>query len=335
MVFSLVFGALGLASVSNASVASVSAGTTQTITLPTSTVTLAGTAVPSVGSAIASYSWSQTSGPVVTSIANPSLASTVVSGFTTPGTYVFALTVSDNTTPTALTLVSNVSVVVNPVSAVMVAAGSNQTLVTPTSTTTLTGTAATSTVGASLASYAWTQIGGPVTASIATPSLAQTTVSGLTAVGDYTFKLTATDTASVSGYQTVTVRVASSTVTPKKIKTQLEINSKGSVNLSGELVSNSNGVLTVKVWGITFTVLTANTKIGTGALPISSYVVGDVIRVNGTLNATASTPTITARSVSDLTRISVNKIKKHDDDRLKNIFKGIKKGNDKKGKGDH
>jgi len=94
--------------------------------LPVSTATLTGIATASSGSSIASYNWVETSGPVTAVIATPTLASTGISGLTTAGPYVFTLTATDNTAPTALTGSSSVTVTVNPAPAVTVSAGSAQ-----------------------------------------------------------------------------------------------------------------------------------------------------------------------------------------------------------------
>jgi hypothetical protein len=77
----------------------VSAGADQSITLPVTSVTLTGTASDADGS-IASYAWTQSSGPAAT-IQSPSSVTTAISGLTTAGTYVFTLKVTDNGGATA------------------------------------------------------------------------------------------------------------------------------------------------------------------------------------------------------------------------------------------
>jgi len=77
---------------------SANAGANQTITLPTNTVTLTGSGTDAEGP-IATYAWSETSGPVAT-ISNPSSASTAVTGLAA-GTYLFKLTVTDGQGSTA------------------------------------------------------------------------------------------------------------------------------------------------------------------------------------------------------------------------------------------
>ncbi len=72
----------------------VNAGTAQTITLPVSSVTLNGSATDADGT-IASYQWSQVSGPATAVIASVGSASTLVSALVA-GTYSFKLTATDN-----------------------------------------------------------------------------------------------------------------------------------------------------------------------------------------------------------------------------------------------
>lgn len=70
------------------------AGTDQTITLPTNSVTLTGSGTDTDGT-IASYLWTKISGPVTFTIVSPSAAQTVINNLV-QGTYVFRLTVTDN-----------------------------------------------------------------------------------------------------------------------------------------------------------------------------------------------------------------------------------------------
>ncbi len=84
------------------------AGSDITITLPTSTVTLNGTASSDPDGTIASFSWSKVSGPAA-NINNASWGSTSVSSLIN-GTYVFRLTVADNSGATAY---DDVTVTVN------------------------------------------------------------------------------------------------------------------------------------------------------------------------------------------------------------------------------
>lgn len=69
------------------------AGTAKTVTLP-STVTLTGSGTDPDGS-ISTYSWRKVSGPMEGVIANPTAASTTVTGLARGGIYTFRLTVGD------------------------------------------------------------------------------------------------------------------------------------------------------------------------------------------------------------------------------------------------
>ncbi|QDA61300.1 malectin [Hymenobacter jejuensis] len=75
------------------------AGPDQTITLPASSVTLAGAGTAASGSTITGYAWTQVSGPTTATFTpSKTVVNPTVSGLTTPGTYVFALIVTDSKT---------------------------------------------------------------------------------------------------------------------------------------------------------------------------------------------------------------------------------------------
>jgi len=180
------------------------AGSAQTITLPTSSVTLTGTAAGVNGATISSTTWSQTSGPAGATITTPGSLSTTVTGLA-QGTYVFTLTAKDNN---GLSSASTVTITVNPAPVVnqppTVGAGSAQTIALPTSSVTLTGTAA-GVNGATISSTTWTQTSGAA-ATITTPGSLSTTVTGL-AQGTYVFTLTAKDNNGLTSTSTVTITV--------------------------------------------------------------------------------------------------------------------------------
>src|SRR4029079_6095778 len=158
------------------------AGADQTITLPQSTVSLSGSGADQDGT-IASYQWTQVSGPSVASIASASLAQTQVSALQ-QGSYVFRLTVTDNKGATAS---DDVMVSVNTAQNIppTANAGADQTITLPQSTVSLSGSGADQ--DGTIASYQWTQVSGPSVASIASASLAQTQVSALQQ-GSYVFR---------------------------------------------------------------------------------------------------------------------------------------------------
>jgi len=180
----------------------VNAGSDQTITLPTNSATLTGTA-SQVNGTIASYKWSQVSGPSTATITSATLAQTTVTGLV-QGVYKFQLLA---TTALSTTATDTVQITVNAAAAAgppTVNAGTDQTITLPTSSVTLTGTA--SETNGTIKTYAWTQVSGPSTATIGTPATAQTTVSNLVA-GTYVFQLKVTDNSSVTASDQVNVVV--------------------------------------------------------------------------------------------------------------------------------
>ena len=185
----------------------VSAGSNQTITLPTSSTTLTGSA--STTGSIASYQWTQVSGPNTATFGNAKAASTSASGLA-QGTYVFKLTSTDNVGQSSS---AQVTVTVNPAPVITftVSAGSNITITLPTNSAKLTGVATVQ--NTALASTAWTQVSGPNTATITNGGTITPTVSNLVA-GSYVFKVTITNSAgtSTSSQMTLTVNPAPVTV---------------------------------------------------------------------------------------------------------------------------
>ncbi|MFL5741581.1 MAG: carbohydrate-binding protein [Flavisolibacter sp.] len=85
-----------------------------------------------------------------------------------------------------------------------VSAGTDQTITLPASSTQLTGTA--SDADGTIASYAWTQVSGPSTASFNSTTTVQSTISNLVA-GVYTFRLTVKDNSGASASDDVVVTV--------------------------------------------------------------------------------------------------------------------------------
>src|SRR5262249_16598319 len=154
---------------------------------------------------ITAFAWTQTSGPRSATVAAPTSASTNITGLSTSGTYTFKLAVTDNQGAVG---VDSVSVVVDPAAVVpnqapVANAGVNLTVVLPTNTFTLNGSASSDADG-SIATYAWSQLKGPNTANIGFPNSANSGVSGLVQ-GDYTFNLIVTDNKGLSASDTVHV----------------------------------------------------------------------------------------------------------------------------------
>jgi ribosomal protein L14 len=268
----------------------VSAGTAQTITLPTSTVTLTGSATDA--GTITAYAWTQVSGPSTATIATASAAKTAVSALVA-GTYVFQLKATDNNN---LSATATVTITVNAaLLPPVVTAGTAQTITLPTSTVTLTGSA---TDEGTITAYAWTQVSGPSTATIATASAAKTAVSALVA-GTYVFQLKATDNNNLSATATVTITVNAALQPPvvSAGTAQTITLPTSTVTLKGS-ATDASGTITTYAWTqvsgpSTATIATASAATTTvSALVAGSYVFQLKVTDNNSLSGTA-TVTIT------------------------------------------
>jgi len=94
-------------------------------------------------------------------------------------------------------------------------AGPDQNIILPTTTTTVSGLGSVDPDGG-IASYFWSQIGGPTYAPLTTNNIATIGISGLTNVGTYSFKLTVTDIAGAVAYDTVNINVLTGAPPPNQ-----------------------------------------------------------------------------------------------------------------------
>ena len=228
----------------------VSAGGDPTITLPTTSVTLSGTATGNNGASIKAVAWRQTSGPVTATIATPGNLSTVITGLTAVGTYVFSLTATDNNN---LTSAGSVDVVVNPATAAVaptVGAGKGQTITLPTNSVSLAGTA-TGNGGATITSVIWKQSSGPATATISSPASLNTAVSGMTAAGSYIFTLYATDNNGKTANASMTVTVKAAVITAPTVNAGISQTIQlptSSATLTGTAAGTNGATITGILW---------------------------------------------------------------------------------------
>jgi len=162
------------------------AGSQIVITQPASSTTLDGSGSTDADGQIVSYQWTKKSGPASFSITNPKAAKTSVTGLTTPGTYVFELTVTDDRGASAN---ATVSVIVNmpPIAE----AGNDFAVTLPAKSLALDGTGSYDPDG-SIASYSWAKVSGPAAHAITSPNAAKTAVTSLE-TGVYVFELTVKD----------------------------------------------------------------------------------------------------------------------------------------------
>lgn len=183
-------------------------GTAQTITTGIGTVTLNASASTDQDGNIVRYIWSKVSGPNYGTITTPVSTNgiTTVTGLISAGTYEYQVKVVDNRADWTL---ATVKITVNPGAgpnqAPTANAGGDITINQPASSATLNGSASFDPEG-KMASYAWTQLTGPNTATIASAATASPVLSNLT-LGSYTFRLVVKDVEGLSDADTVRVNV--------------------------------------------------------------------------------------------------------------------------------
>lgn len=177
----------GLSPVTVTTPAFVNAGADQSINY-LATVPLNGTVVMG-SSPIVSTTWTQLSGPNTVTINNAGLVNTYFENYNA-GTYVFQLAVQDVDGNTSVdnvqytvTIPVNLAPIANP--------GSDKIVTLPIDYSFLNGASSSDIEGVS--SFLWTQDSGPNTATIVSPTLPYTDVTGLIE-GTYVFRLAVTDT---------------------------------------------------------------------------------------------------------------------------------------------
>jgi gliding motility-associated-like protein len=175
------------------------AGPDKSINLPTTSTTLPGSGTDADGT-VTTYLWEKVSGSSAT-LANANTNTLSVSGLAA-GIYVFRLTVTDDDGATANDQVT--ITVIDSNQAPIANAGGPVSVTLPTNSTNLTGSG--SDADGSIASYLWTQVSGPTTATLTNATNSAVTVSNLFQ-GSYVFRLTVTDDDGATGSATVTVTV--------------------------------------------------------------------------------------------------------------------------------
>jgi hypothetical protein len=201
-----------------------SAGTDKSITLPTSSVVFSGSGTDAGGS-ISSYAWSQVSGPSGATLSGASTATLTASALV-QGTYLFRLTVTDNS---GLTATDDATVTVaaaggNPIAN----AGTDKSITLPTSSVVLNGSG--SDAGGSISSYTWSQVSGPSTATLSGASTANLTASALLQ-GAYIFRLTVTDNSGLSATDDAIVNVAAAASSGQSVATLMLIDADADTDI--------------------------------------------------------------------------------------------------------
>jgi gliding motility-associated-like protein len=201
------------------------AGTDQMVCSSAANTTMAGN-IPSTGTGM----WSQVSGPSAATITSPSSPSTTITGLTSAGTYTFQWSISNGTCTASTDLVD---IVVNDPPAIA-AAGADQSLC---AASTATMAANIATTGAGL----WTQISGPNTATIITPSSETTTINGLVA-GTYIFQWKISNAPCAADSDQVQVDIFDAPTTSDAGLDQSICSTTGTVTMAGNIPSTGTGM---------------------------------------------------------------------------------------------
>jgi hypothetical protein len=281
------------------------AGAAQAISLPASSVTLNGTGSTDADGTITGYSWTQVSGPSASAITSPSAATTTVTGLIA-GTYVFQLAVTDNlgaTSTANVTVAVSAASIVNTNQAPVANAGNN--FSTTNNYAYLSGGASYDPDG-SIATWAWSQVSGPNTASILSGNTMFPTVQNLVG-GTYVFQLTVTDNLGASASSTVSLTVGTDKPPVASAGGNFNVQlPQGTVTLDGSLSYDPDGTITSYAWtkvsgpaGGTIVTPAANTTQLTGLIA-GTYVYQLAVTDNGGLTATAQvTVTVLAATTNN------------------------------------
>lgn len=225
------------------------AGVDQTITLPASSVTVDGSASSDPDGSIVNHSWVKLGGPAQFNIVNPNSANTVINNLA-QGVYSFQLTVTDNRGGTGR---DTVFITVNgsgpaPNVPPVALAGADQSITLPTNNTYLFGSGSYDPDGV-VSTYAWSQVGGPSTATITVLSASNINASNMVA-GTYSFRLLVTDNLGGTDDDTVNIIVNNPNILPvanagADQSIQLPTNS---VTLNGAGSTDADGTINTYAW---------------------------------------------------------------------------------------
>ncbi|MBL6448895.1 tandem-95 repeat protein [Fulvivirga sp. 29W222] len=220
------------------------AGSDKNITLPVNSVMLNGSGSDSDGT-IASYSWTKTSGPSTFSLSGQNTA-TLTANNLVAGTYIFRLTVTDDDGATHFDE-ATVSVAPETVNQSPVAdAGTNISITLPTNSVVINGSG--TDADGTIASYGWTQVSGPSTATLSGETTADLSANNLIE-GVYTFQLTVTDDQGASGSDNVNVTITALN-TPPVVNTGADVNlvlPTDNVDITGTATDN-DGTIASTQW---------------------------------------------------------------------------------------
>lgn len=223
------------------------AGSDIFLTLPVNSASLDGSASTTPAGVILTYAWSLVSGPSSFSISGANTVNPVVSNLT-PGTYQIKLTVTNTA---GLTNSDYVNIIVAAAPVAVANAGADINLVLPDNTTTLNGTASSSSDGGAL-TYTWSLVSGPSSLNISGANTATPTISNLVA-GTYQVNLHVTNAHGSAADDVVTVTVSAMTVYPPVGNAGPDVTitlPTNSTTLNGELSYNPAGGALTYAWSL-------------------------------------------------------------------------------------
>ncbi len=213
------------------------AGNDVTITQPTSSVSLTGSGSDSDGT-IASYKWTFVSGPVTPSLSGATAAKVTVNGLTAAGKYTMQLEVKDNNGATGkdqvVITVKAATANIPPVAY----AGKDVFIYVPESSATLIGTG--TDPDGQVVSFSWKQISGPKATTISGANTNKITVSGLTVIGFYAFKLTVTDDRGATHEDKVAINVRDVSTTSASFAMENTLDEAYAVESVADLADDGN-----------------------------------------------------------------------------------------------
>lgn len=247
------------------------AGADQNITLPTSTTTIDGSGSYDPDGTITNYVWTKTLGSG--NIMQTNSAITGITGLTS-GTSTFCLSVIDNDN-LADTDCMNIYVSAAGNIAPTAYAGPDQTIVVPSNAASVSGSGYDP--DGTIVSYTWSQTAGPTTATIVSPSAANTSIIGMTSVGTYTFNLRVYDNDGAFGDDQMDIIV--STTPPVVVTASL---------WASPNVLPSGGGNTTLTWHSTNATTCTSIDFATGGLVSNSPVYGTGNGVSVSLTSTTT-----------------------------------------------
>ncbi len=247
------------------------AGADVNLTLPANSTQLNGNGSADPDGTIAGYSWTRVSGPTQFTLSNSAIVNPLLSNLT-QGSYIFRLTVTDNSGATATDDITiNVAAAANQVPVANAGADVNLTL--PANSTQLNGNGSADPDG-TIAGYSWTRVSGPTQFTLSNSAIVNPLLSNLVQ-GSYVFRLTVTDNRGATATDDLTINVAAA------------------ANQAPTVNAGTAQTITLPVNSVTLT--------ATGADADGSIVSYAWIKLSGPVSSTINSPAQAQTTVTNLT----------------------------------